>query len=498
MRYCCVLLLGLLVSMGAKGQGFSKLYTEGRPGIRFTSMEVQDGYGYLTGLTAAIDTPHYLKSLFCQIDSGGNVLFFNGVIDSLPFSYEVWFNTLHKATDGNFVACGDMQDGKGKAFVVKFDTTGQIVFFTSFTDTTWQLFSAKDVVDLGPEGFLLVLNVVFMNNSHVVLVIRTDTLGNVLSKKIHDYSYREIPQVMRPMLNGNFMVGLFAETDGASSFGHYNWFLEIDSMGNKINVFVDSANINIWPEGMQQTIDSGWIVVRQHITRQMATVYYYNASIVKYDKKFIIEWQRFMGDSGDRTGFRDVEILPDGKYVACGTTPIWGTDSAYHYGWVVKFDTDGTVLWDRKFVAYQAFNTHSYLNDIDVLPNGDLLACGELLFYWDIGIRPKQQGWILRLDSNGCEIENCILSLNPSPKERDLNSQLQLYPNPANSNVQVMLGNEFMGGTLKLYNTTGALVKQVAVEASTISIDISALPKGLYFVAAEKEGGSVKGKLVVE
>ncbi|MBK8659061.1 MAG: T9SS type A sorting domain-containing protein [Bacteroidetes bacterium] len=456
---------------------------------------MDDNY-YVSGVTAGTDTNQYIKALFGKTLSNGSSQYINGLIDTLPYSYQCFWNTLNRTSDGNFVICGEMIDTMGKIFIAKIDTNGHVMFIKDYPDTTWLLYHAQNVIEIPGIGFMIAVNVAYPNNNSAILLITTDTVGNLLQKKIHDLNTVEFPWIIRKTISGTYMIGAVTRKSNTNTpFWAKTWLLEVDSMGNYVNQWLDNDNKNKWPYGMQQTADSGWIIVRQHLAYDVAGLQLYNASVIKLDKNFTKEWEVIKGDSGFDTGLYDVEILQDGKYIVCGTTPEWGTDSAHHFGWILKIDTDGTILWERKYVAYERFGTYSFLYDIDVLPNGDLLACGELRFTFNVGITPIQQGWILRTDSNGCVIENCILS---SPLTREEESAIQVWPNPASNYVIVSLENEMLHAELKVFDVTGKLMIEKNVTEEQTAIDVSDLNRGMYLMIAEKQGMFARVKMVVE
>ncbi len=496
MRLFFTIALSVLFSKQIYAQQLNNLYYDNRLAIMFGSIEEYNDSYYVSGVTtfAITDTTYYTKALFGKVNEDGSLHYIIGIFDSLNHHYSIFMNCLKKTADGNFIATGDINDSIPKAFLLKIDTDGNVLLWHEYTYPNVNLFHGHDVIEMEGAGYLIAINANFTNGNSETIIIRTDTLGDTLNVKDYGFAYTEFPWLIRPMLNGNFMIGAVTYS--------YNWartwMLELDSMGNYVNQWIDTSLNNYYPLGMQQTADSGWIITRQHIALNIPNYQAYNASIVKLDKGFNKQWEYFLGDSSDVTGFYDVEILLDGKYIVCGTTPIWGSDSAHRFGWIVKFDTDGTKLWDRKYVAYERFGTQSFLYDIDVLPNGDLLACGELRFSFNVGITPAQQGWILRTDSNGCEIENCLVGIEePRTKPQDA-SQIQIQPNPANSYVQIQTENGMISGEIKLYDVAGRLVLQKRIETEQMNLDITPLGKGLYIVTAEKGTKQARGKLVVE
>ncbi|MDG1333769.1 MAG: T9SS type A sorting domain-containing protein [Crocinitomicaceae bacterium] len=69
-----------------------------------------------------------------------------------------------------------------------------------------------------------------------------------------------------------------------------------------------------------------------------------------------------------------------------------------------------------------------------------------------------------------------------------------LYPNPANSTVTV---GGLSGTELAFYSVQGQLVLQSTIESNGVSINVSDLPKGMYFVQAVLNGQKGTKKLIV-
>ncbi len=493
-----LLFVAALTVYGCKqlvAQQFSELCYDDRPAMRFSSIESLNKALYVSGVTATKVAPLYKRAVIGKLSDLGIADTFHVYIDTTN-NYEIFKNCLRVTTEKHLLAVGSFYDSVPKVFLMECDTNGSVLLWQEYTYPNTVILTGSDVVKIQGEGYLVAINADFTNGNSDVLVLRTDTDGVEINTNIYSLGSEEWPWLIRPMLNGNYMVGTFSmKNSNSTPFWTKTWLIEIDSMGNYVNQWIDTDNKNLWPYGMQQTADSGWIIVRQHLAYDIGGFQKYNAGIVKYDKNFGKEWEHYHGDSSDVTGFYDVEILSDGKYIVCGTTPIWGSDSAHRFGWIVKFDTDGTMLWERKYVALERNGTHSYLYDIDVLPNGDLLACGELKFTINVGITPIQQGWILRTDSNGCVIENCLLSSPLTPEE---GTAVHVIPNPASSQIQITLPDEMQDAEVKIFDVAGKVVKEFKAATAAAVVEVSDLNKGLYLIAAEKEGKFARGKLVVE
>ena len=63
--------------------------------------------------------------------------------------------------------------------------------------------------------------------------------------------------------------------------------------------------------------------------------------------------------------------------------------------------------------------------------------------------------------------------------------KLSLYPNPANTELNIMLGVEAIGKTMSLLNINGTVVQSFQVKSASQKLNISGLPSGMYFVRGE-------------
>ena len=74
---------------------------------------------------------------------------------------------------------------------------------------------------------------------------------------------------------------------------------------------------------------------------------------------------------------------------------------------------------------------------------------------------------------------------------------LNIFPNPANENITVILDNNFLIKDLRVYNVHGQeMFLPFTLVQNSIKIDINDIPIGLYFIQAEQNGNLRKGKFV--
>lgn len=84
------------------------------------------------------------------------------------------------------------------------------------------------------------------------------------------------------------------------------------------------------------------------------------------------------------------------------------------------------------------------------------------------------------LDTTWYEIKYDCNSTGIKINKEDLN--WTIYPNPASDNISLKFTNPPYKETLEIYNTIGNLVKSIKINSSTMNINISDLPEGVYFI----------------
>ncbi|MEN0006244.1 MAG: T9SS type A sorting domain-containing protein, partial [Bacteroidota bacterium] len=77
---------------------------------------------------------------------------------------------------------------------------------------------------------------------------------------------------------------------------------------------------------------------------------------------------------------------------------------------------------------------------------------------------------------------------------------MQVVPNPTSGYCQIdLVGTPIQSGVLQLLTAAGQLVYQQTFQGQQIELDVSRLPKGLYwFTLATKKGQYARGKIAVK
>lgn len=159
--------------------------------------------------------------------------------------------------------------------------------------------------------------------------------------------------------------------------------------------------------------------------------YAYVQYIGKTDTNFNFIWRTFLNDAYYKYIYT-LRTFDDGSIVAVGGIVV---DDTYNvHGYIVKLDSNGTVLWERDY-TYNSGSDH-YLYDFQKLPDGGY-ACSGMGADTIDGVM-QSMCWLLRLDSMGCLEPGCgeVAINNFTTQEEVL---IQLYPNPMHHQASIAI-----------------------------------------------------------
>ncbi len=78
------------------------------------------------------------------------------------------------------------------------------------------------------------------------------------------------------------------------------------------------------------------------------------------------------------------------------------------------------------------------------------------------------------------------------------NAEVSVYPNPTNGRFVVEIENELVNSTLRIFNSTGKVIKEDRLTSLSSEIDLSGNSKGIYFINISSNKNSLSKKIVVK
>lgn len=400
--------------------------------------------------------------------------------------------------------------GNFDLWVIKTNSEGKIIWQKSYGGQGLeQVLSVKNLAD---GTFLLVGG----SDSNPIVNEKKNTKTNLLNEKNQILGEKTAPN--------------YGSTD--------YWILKIDPLGKIIweksygGKYYDMARqILVNDKGEIYVIgnsNSEAMTEGNSIGNKTATLFgEQDIWVIKLSKEGNIIWQKTYGGIANDLP-NAATLTKDGKIYIAGTTEsenngnktsekIKDTDI-----WVLKLDENGEILLDKTY-AFQNFNRAV---SIEPSENGELLlgissqentkssdyqifkisATGEPLWNTSIGGNGNdvlahafetEEGYFLAGTSDSSTSKNkrskqkgqqdaWLISVKKETQPKDLSSEIKVFPNPTERFVTIEIPEKMYAqqklSTAKLYDLSGALVKEVALKTNTTNLDLNNLPKGVYLL----------------
>ncbi|HLP50195.1 MAG TPA: T9SS type A sorting domain-containing protein [Chitinophagales bacterium] len=474
---------------------WNKTYVEDRPVMLFGSVIATDTSYIVSGATYGANS--IVKSMLGRIDSFGMFSHYSLVIDSNNQNYYTTFNALITNHNSFFVYAGSTYDTTANLFLaISNKGMDSTVLYQYYTPNTYA-YNVYDLIEVGEFYYLAGIRTDRLTNNGDMTLAKIDSAGNRIWERFYNQKKYDYAASITSLNNNNLLLGGHRNDLNSTNERSNTWLMEVDTGGQMVRQWFDPNDSTYAAEGLLQTMDGGFIYGAQKKFEQTVGGVYKTATIVKLNYNFTRQWIIEGGIKGDHTGIKDIEFVDDTTYIACG-------NYANGQGWVIKFTDIGNILWEKKYKGLQPSGTWNILKDIDVLPDGSFIAAGYCQWIVNPNNNPPQVGWLLKLDVDGCEMESCLVGINETPKSPaeggDLNSQIQVYPNPAQSALTIQYDNLPYGSILYVFNATGALIETQPVTGSAgkLTLNTAAYPNGIYLARIEVEGKALlKEKFIV-
>ena len=501
-----IIILSLSFVVSVKAQTYNNSYLLNKPAAVFRGLMLLNDTLIAHGYIAESFPPYPVKYIVAKFDLQGNpIIGYSAMLDS----FTDYFTSSHFVItkDNGYAFIGTKGTGQGGLFF-KIQSNGSIQFAKQYTDSTAWGYGFTKVLQLPDSCFII------MGEHHTAtdvvssILIKTDPLGNTIWRRKFSY-LSDLPSSITLLQNNHILL-----SSGSGNFNGQNAFTNthfriIDTSGNLLSSWIDTTKRTFGASAYLQLNDGGGIYVSEWINsiyngggNPPTYLSIRSGYIVREDSLHNKLWELKLGQASAIPNFFQLKKLSDGNYLAVGGT----YDSTYtdgqpykNTGWLVKFDENGTVIWQRRY-----FNTtdmpgqYNYLYDFVELSDGSIVACGERI---DQFTDYPQQGWLLRLDSYGCLIPGCqTVGINEPGNEL---FTLKIYPNP----VADVLYSYFdypqeqnATYSLKITSIDGKLIQSIQnlQQASTYIVSTQNYTSGIYIVSLYKEQQLLQADKIVK
>lgn len=278
--------------------------------------------------------------------------------------------------DGGFVIGGlsghTSPEWYFESLLIKFDSTGAVLWQNTFSDTTIEYSEAMALVQTPDNGFLLAGSADYLgSNDADIRAIKTDSNGNAQWEARIGHSQDEFCNCMAQTSDGGYVfagcIGIYPLLDmllvKTDSLCNVEWSMNYGDSGD------DQCH------AVQQTMDGGYILCGESTSYDKDDFY-----IVKTDSNGNIEWEKSWGTSHGWESIIDVYQTSDGGYLLLGNGDYCDVAQLF------RLDESGNIQWEKIFNGYKGF-------DFIMTDDGGCVITGR-------GHTPERL-WLTRTDSSG-------------------------------------------------------------------------------------------------
>lgn len=207
------------------------------------------------------------------------------------------------------------------------------------------------------------------------------------------------------------------------------------------------------------------------------------------------------------------DVLCTGRVFVRDSFDIVGEDKKYYStgdgSFIARFDTDGNLLWRHFIIPHKKDGSirRNVIVDIQEASDGSIFTSGDIERDGDV---PSviNDAWLMRLTPDGCLTEDCshigkyfdFPGEIVSTSDNTVDTKLTIYPNPGKAKIHVEVPSDFALPVLYQITDVQGRIRETGEQSdSNMSLDMSFLSSGLYFITVQdRRGRVISGKWIKE
>ncbi len=493
----CLMIVNLSLPLIGHAQIFNKKHELSPNALNSYNIEVLSNDSLLLFPVNYLPGRLWLNSLL--IDGKGDSIRSSTYIDSNHTLYSGWANSATPTNDGGFIMGGGITDTSSYGHLMKYNRYGDIVWTRTFGDTVnW--FTFRQAIQTTDGGFAVVGEYEAVGSRPDGWLVKTDSLGNLQWQKFYSTTigtFERLSSVFQTTDGGYVLGGTELEFPNQNIRNYDPIVIKVDSLGNQQWRYKYDTPANDGVCNVIQTQDNNFVAVSGESMPESAPFNQVpiaaKALMFKLDQQGHFVWKKTYGFNSANHSLQVVKELSNGHLVACGRRR--SATNAFIGGLLLKTDANGDSIWVNSYAFDPTQSASSnYLWDVVQMPDGGFTATGETI--GTIASVNYRDVWLIRVDSNGCILQSCLVDLDDLAQE---SHELKLYPNPSSGIVNIQTSKSIE--SIQIYNVQGQLLHtstslSVTTEGSNHQFELPE-EKGMYLVRLEDEEGRVFTKKIV-
>ncbi len=435
---------------------------------------------------------NYGSLYFCKVDSIGNI------VKKISFSHNGWnyyenISSLIELKNGGYCFIGEKDTANNNPvhFFVRFDVNMDTLWTKIIPNDSVYWEKTSRMAETSDHGFIFIGGKENTLNNLWVMLVKTDSMGNMLWKKT----------IAMPNISGGvqiietpdkgFLINGYSSSDAYKDGSPF--IIKTDSAGNVNWIKPIGGNEYDGAGYLAATNDGNYLYAYGYST----FTYPFNENwkarlnVIKFAPNGSVIWSKFYDTLKLDLNIAKIQVLSNNDFMVMGLHSE--RDSCnFFISFLFKFTENGDSLWKRIYYLKDGFADNNALVDNVLNADGSITACGWVSSDSQV---PYQQIWLLKTDSNGYAPGPQNVGIIDLPYLQLSYGVLKLYPNPATTTIMLSITTALKQGEVSIYNMLGIKVMetQLSKAQNTFQLDISQLSKGYYKVILS-DYGYIKGE----
>ena len=221
-------------------------------------------------------------------------------------------------------------------------------------------------------------------------------------------------------------------------------------------------------------------------------------SIISWDENGNFRWKHTFDDNPRNRGLGNIITTSDGQVIATGLDerglpPLM-------WGWLVSLDTDGNLLWDRKYtIDGISPNFGGFFGDLIESSDHYLVVVGNIHDQYPLDkFSARDNVWLLKLGLDGCIENQPCDDYTSLTKVEDLSPKIYstylISPNPVQDELRIDFPDTGER-EIEIYSINGQFILRKSSTNNFELIDVSDFNPAPYFVRIRDKGKTQNASL---
>jgi len=425
-----------------------------------------------------------------------------------------WYSELFPQPNGSFLLAVDaIEPGTSPVFynsIYQFDSLGNATLIAEHTKPVcsglnpnvdlWRL------VDFKPDGFgnwlmLSTVSCATTTGSNVnadMLLTKLDSSFNVIWHK-HYFTANDYHNIASKLLvepNGYIIAGGANNSNWVKkNFEFHARIFRTDTAGNELWTYLSPVTrLTNTIQDIIKTQDGGYVFCGQGGGWELLSpsgvnsTLFWSAWVEKIDAAGNYLWSKKPYNKYYyTTELVSVKEAADGRLMLFGrkyepdslSTTQWDLHTR---GWFLTLSATGDSLRERVYTNITTCNDFNAFHDVKQTSDGGYIMVGESTDNCHTFTAPKQRGWLIKVDSNGC-MSATDPQCQPTdiPQSPEVSPTVQVYPNPVSDVLHVRISRvPSVAAAITIFDLYGRILLSKTITQPHTDISLQNLPSGLY------------------